>query len=101
MSCCKIKTQENPYIKNGELRESGNGLITNKIAKWVVFSILFILSPLLLPILLYILFKSIVMNDNLNASAFFLYFGKLIKTHMLINAKPEIDLGTLEIYENQ
>jgi hypothetical protein len=41
------------------------------------------------------------MNDNLNASAFFLYFGKLIKTHMLINAKPEIDLGTLEIYENQ
>lgn len=73
MGCCKA-TKLRDINYDGDFK-TDKYKVSNKRSKWVVFIILCLISPLFVPLIIYILYRGIIKNEALDLSGLI----KLIK----------------------
>jgi len=91
---CKNKSREISHVE-----KEGGKLINinlNTIVKWVLFLLLVVLSPLLIPVIIYVLYKTIIQNKSLDVLTLMTIIGKAIKN--TIN-RSNINLKDMEVLE--
>lgn len=98
MSCnCKKPSNE---LSSNDIKSNGGYKVLNTIINFITFLIVFIIStPLVIPLLGYLLFKSIVLKDSsINTfNLFYLIGKKLIKEDNDLNDGEDFDNEEYEL----